>query len=807
MFKIYFKVAIRNLLRNRLHAAVNILGLSVGIAVSIIVFLYLQSELTYDNYHRDSDNLYRMASNFVTNGDRERTAISASGLGPLLKEQNEFIAGYTRTSFLSRSQMSSPHHRSFEEDLMAADEHFFQVFDYPMIQGNPHTCLAQPRSIVLSRSLARKYFGDRNPIGQTMTSSTKRSYRVTGVIEDIPRNTHHYFNGLISLSSIPRKDLGCLEGQDFNLWAASVYTFLRLEDGYTPEDFYVDFPEFYTHNMAAIGNNINGFFYPYLQPLRDIHLDPPLDYDNYDSGNLLYIYGFSAIGLFLMLLAAINYTNMATARSTTRAREVGLRKVMGSRRRQLVIQFLGESLLTSLIALLLALALVEVTLELTNFNLLLGKELSLKLLENPGLGLAIVGITGVIGLLSGLYPAFFLSATLPSQALRPRGRQAGRGLNLRKGLVVFQFTVSIGVIIATFLMKNQIDYMRNVNIGDNGDNTVVLPLYDTTFVPRLPTIRAEIERLPGVVATTTARHLPGGSIARLMCRIEKDNAIGEAITDFMEVGYDYLPGMDLKIVAGSDFPSRAREDSTVEYIINQTAAREFFGGDAIGKRIMPEIYLKKLKPKFGKVIGVVEDFNVHSLRYEMRPMVLKPEYPGSGLLHVRLEADQVLGTMENLEQVWAELTSTQTPFTPFFFTERFEKLYIADDRLSGLMRILASLCVLISILGLLGFASYSIEQRKKEIGIRKVLGASIMQIVTILFREVFYLVLFSIGLGSILAYLVLQVWLEQFAYHADIPIATFFLAGIFSLLLALVTVSYHSVRAALSNPVHALKYE
>lgn len=807
MFRNYIKVALRNLLRDRMYAAVNIFGLAAGLAVSMIVFLYIQNELSYDTYNTKADRIYRIGAAFVVNGEQERTAVSPHNIGPALELDIDKIEAYCRLHPISRSKFSSAFHQDYEEAMVLTDPQIFDVFSYRLISGDPKTCLQRPKSIVLTESLAKKYFGDREAVGQVMTAGSQREYVVTGVMEDLPKNTHHYFEGLVSYGSLPFPDLGCVEGEDLSLWSASDYTFLLFEKGFSELEFNQAFASFYQRNMAKIGRRINGYFYPILQPLTSIHLGDPLEYDRFEAGSLSYIYGFTAIGLFLLLLAGINYMNMATARSVTRAREVGLRKVMGSRRHHLVVQFLGESVLASFMGLLLALALVEVVLELTPFNTLMGKSLKLNLFENPVLGLGVVGVTLLLGVLSGLYPAIYLSSFVPARALRLRNRASMRSLSLRRVLVIFQFTISIGVIVATILMKNQVDYMRNVDLGFNDDNTVVFPIYDSTSVKRLPQIRKGIEKLPGVLATTTARHVPGGSVGRMVMRVEQTCGLTKTVTDFMEVGRDYLPGMGLKLVQGRDFGQEEYSDSTWEFVVNKTAEREFFGGEAIGKQIEFGLGLGELKTKKGKVVGVVKDFNVHSLRYEMRPLVLTVAHREEGLLYVRLDGSKVPETMALLESRWGKIEAAGSPFNPIYINDKFEKLYQSDRRLSSLMGILAYICVLISILGLLGFASYAIVQRHKEIGIRKVLGASLGQIVLMLFREIFYLILVASMLGSILGFLVVQFWLQQYAYQAEIPVATFFMAGIVSMALAFLTVSFHSIRAALANPVHALKYE
>ncbi|HHG84165.1 MAG TPA: ABC transporter permease, partial [Bacteroidetes bacterium] len=443
MFRTYIKVAWRNLLRDRMYAVVNILGLAVGLAVSIVIFLYIQNELTYDSYNKNADQIYRLGSGFLINGEREQMALSSYALGPALLREMQGVESYCRLRVVPVARFTSPYQKGSEDGIVQADSSLFQMFSYKLLKGNPHTCLSRPLSIVINQKLAQKYFGDNDPMGQIMEGGSKRKYTVTGVMQNLPENTHHYFDGVLSYHSLPSYELACVDGEDPSLWAATDYTFLQLEKGFYAQEFNYEFLDFYKAKMAKIGKRINGYYYPILQPLASIHIGSQLDHDMYDAGNMSYIYGFAAIGLFLLLLAGINYMNMATARSVTRAREVGLRKVMGSRRHHLVFQFLGESMLASLIGLLLALALVEIVLELTPFNDLMGKNLKLGLFQNPMLGFGVLGVTFLLGLGSGLYPAIYLSSFLPVRALRLRNRATSRSISLRKVLVIFQFTVSI----------------------------------------------------------------------------------------------------------------------------------------------------------------------------------------------------------------------------------------------------------------------------------------------------------------------------------------------------------------------------
>lgn len=820
MYKNYIKVAFRNLFRNRGHSFMNILGLSAGLACAIIILLYVQSEITYDQYHADKDRIYRLGSQFTLNeGTTDRFALSSPFLGPMLAKENPGIESVCRLRYIPKLKTSSPDTTSYEENLLWADSTVFDFFTTQMVYGDPAKCLVKPNSIVLAESVARKYFGNRDPRGDTLTTSNRYKYTVTGVFKDLPENTHHRFEGLLSYSTVEpfnyksERNLSREEIIQLKLWSVRDYNFVKFREGYTPNEFIEFFPCFFYEYMVELGHRIAGddieeSFEPVLEPITSVHLYSDLTADHFQSGNATYIYAFSVIGFFILVLAGINYVNMTTARSVTRTREVGLRKVLGSRQRHLVFQFLGESMLLSAIALVLALAIVEVTLSATSFNDLMDKELDLNLWGNPNFTLGILGITFFLGLLSGLYPAFFLSSITPAWALRRRSSKGG-SLTLRKGLVVFQFSISIAVIVGTFLMRNQIDYVRNMDLGFQTENICVLPVRDSVTQSHLPKIREKLESHPNILATTTSWGVPAHSVRRMVFWTEdEEGQLGEEVFDFLAVGQDYIDGMGLKLLKGRNFHAIDTSVSKkLDFIVNETAAKQVFGGDPIGKTMEWGLNIGGIERFTGEVVGIVKDFKFSSLHEKQKPLFMIPQSEPGGMLHIRLEGNNVVKTMEFVEQLWEPNEAEGSPFNPFFIDDQFDKLYAADQRQSSLMGILAGICIVISILGLLGFASYTIEQRRREIGIRKVLGASTTRILRMLLWEVFLLVLLASFIAVILGYLGIQWWLAEFAYQAAIPVELFFYSGFIALLVALGAVAIQTIRAALSSPVLALKYE
>ncbi len=807
MYKNYIKVAFRNLFRHRIHSLINILGLSAGLACSIVILIYIQSEAAYDSYHEDADRTYRIGSIFTVRDRVDQFALTSPYLAPLLKDRIEAIESTCRLRLISKLKVTYGDHSGYQEHLMWADSTAFDFFTTEMIYGDPRTCLRLPNRIAISESVSQQYFGDRNPVGDTLITSNRFQYIVSGVFRDLPEETHHRFSGLLSYSTLQKN----MRKEDPNyrvgLWSVGDYTFVKLREGYRPEAFMDDFRKFYAEEMANVGEDMGGTYQPALEPITSIHLHSDLEYDAFPSGNFTYIYAFSLIGFFILLLAGINYVNMATARATTREREVGLRKVLGSRKSHLVLQFLGESLMISLFALLIAFSLVEMVFALTGFNELMGKDLRLDLLSNGLLFLGALGITVMLGVLSGLYPAFFMSAIIPARALRRRTTKGG-SLVLRKSLVIVQFSVSIGVIICTFLMQDQINYMRTQDLGFETESIAVLAVRDPYSTECLPEIRAEIESLPGVISTTTALGVPAHSIPRRLFRIEEEEGkLLEEVVDYIPVGMDYLPGIGLEVVEGRNFIPGYAPDSVGAYLVNETAAKVFMGGDALGKEI--EFGLEQMEGgvQRGKVIGVVQDFRITSFHETMEPLILRPQLRPGGMLHVRMQKEDIDATISSMEELWAESEAAGSPFNPFFINEKFDRLYTADLRQSRLMGILAIICIVISILGLFGFASYTIEMRRREIGIRKVLGASSFRLVRMIIGEVLVLVIISGAIAAILAWLGIQWWLQEYAYRASLDGTTFLWATGIALGTALVTVIGQTLRAALANPVVALKYE
>ncbi len=802
MLKNYVTFALRVLVKNKFYSFINIVGLAAGIACSLIILLYLQDDLTYDKHHLKHERIYRLASLFNVAGKDDRFAFTSLELGPMLQEEYpgeiEKVVRFRRTNQKMLIQFGD--RQFYEEHILFADSSVFDVFTHEFVQGDPKTSLRDINSIVITEKLAKRYFGDADPLGK-MFESNGQLVKVTGVMKNLPSNSHLTYDALVSYSTLVQGKPNPEQRRN-QLWNISDYTYILLPPHRSVATLEKKFPAFYEKYMSAIGKQTGGKFNAGFEPLASLHFsNANLEYD-LPLGNRSYMYAFSAIGIFILMLAAINYMNLETARSASRSKEVGMRKVLGTTKQQLISKFLGESVFLAFLSLILALLIVLFILKLTPFNELIQKNLSLNFLHNPLLLFGSLGITLLIGLLSGFYPAFYLSAITTIGALKGVVKTGTSGLMLRKVLVAFQFTISIGILICTLLMYQQIDFLRNKDLGFYKENVLLIDIQDSLVGNHINYIRSELLKNPNIVAATTANMIPGEGLGKTLMRVEGKNGMESATFNLMFVGEDYLKTMGMKLTDGRDFDKARPTDLTSGIIINEAAARHLGWDKPLNKKMtfddpnMPEL----------RVIGVVKDFNTHSLREPIAPMVMVRNPRNGGTLHLRMSGQNLPETMEFVQKKWSD-SGSRLPFQYRFLDESFNKLYASDERQSRLIGVLAYICAFISGLGLLGLSSFTVSQRTREIGIRKALGASVSQIVYLMFKNVMVLVLIAGVVASPLAYYLIQKWLGNFAYQTSINPLIFVLSGVLALLFAFLTISFHSIRAAHANLVNSLKYE
>ena len=820
--------AFRVLLKNKFYAFLNIFGLALGLAVSIIILLYVQSDLTFDKSHEKWDQVYRVESKFYIPPKNDEFALTSPALAETMQMEFPEIQQFTRVQSAGQVLFRIDDSNFYVDDVYFADSAMFKIFTHNFIQGNPETALVEPSSLVLTESTAKRLFGNQNPMNE-LVKTDQNTFTVKGIIEDLPDNVHLRFNGLISYSTITSGQPPLNAQQRMSqLWNVGTYSYVLLPKNYDVNNIYDRFYEVFDQYMAPIRQFAPSLreanFDPRLVPLNEVHFNSKVQYD-LATGNKAYTQAFMAIGLFVLILASINYMNLATARATKRSKEVGIKKVMGSTKSQLVVQFLSESILITFCSLILAIGLVYGLLYGLNINDLLGKNLTLDWFNNPLLLFGSVGITLLLGVLSGIYPAFYLSAISVINAMKGSTKTGPGSMFLRKVLVAFQFFVSIGVVISTLLMSNQIDFMRGKDLGFNKDNVIIVPTRDTLVSKRLNVIQNELRENPNIkdVTTTTGlsasnsnsvgNRLIGGG--RQVMMVEEADTIMKTDTyNVMFVGENFIDAMEMQLVSGRDFDESIPTDPAQGVLVNQSMV-EYMGWedaeDAIGKKVQNAG--QQANPS--RVIGVVKDFNAFSLHVKVEPTIIL-RYERFGTITqvnpsvvVHAKAGSLQSTLEYLENKYDELDPSH-PFEYGLLDSQAENLYRSDQRQSQMTASLSYICILISCLGLLGLSSYTTATRIKEIGVRKVLGATVPQLVYMIFRDIMILVIVGFVIATPVAYLLVEDWLEVFQYTMNLQtviIGAAAIAGVLAMIVAFLTVSFHSLKAAQQNPVKALRYE
>ena len=787
--------------RDKFHSIINTIGLSTGIACCIIIMMYLQNELTYDQYHENADRIYRLGIK-ITMGDQSAGyAKSSWSIGKRLKDEYSQIKDYVRIGPYSGVLFNYKEKAFYEDEIALADPSIFNIFSFNFIYGDPATCLNKPGNLVLTETLARKYFGDQNPIGKILKLVNKYDCDVTAVVEDMPPNSHMRLNALVAMASLsviaPKVDF-------FNLplMEADCFTFLLVDEGFSLENFLEKFKSFRKKFIVQEEKKYHQTYDPIFLKLADIHYGSKLRFD-YPTGNKAYVYAFFTIGIFILVLACINYINLATARAFVRAREIGIKKILGADRRHLVFQLLAESLIATLIALLIAVTLVEVIMFAPFFNQLLNGSLKLNLLNNPFFLYGILGLWLFVGLFSGLYPALYFSSILPLKTLVGTLKYAKSESLIRRSLVTFQFIISIAVAAFALFMNHQIDYMRNRQMGFEKENVVSIKLHDDANIDKIPAILAELRRHPDIISTTTAHTRPGQAWTGLIS-VEGKNGMEEHNFYRFLVNYDFLQTLGIELLKGRDFDRNRPSDKSYAVIVNEKFVEYMGWENPIGKRLtkgLPD------EPGFsGIIIGVVKNFNFYSLHHEIEPMWFSLQHKIGGSVIVRIKAGRVIQVVDILKEKWSQIHPGY-PFVYSFLDEEFDRFYDADRKQNQLINIFSFICVVISCLGLLGLSSFNTSRRIKEVAIRKIHGASSTRIILMLFKEVLYLMSLASILAIPLALVCIHMWIQNFAYRSNINILIFFVTAIAALIIAFLTAGYHYIRVARANPVDALRYE
>ncbi|OJJ21525.1 hypothetical protein BKI52_13355 [marine bacterium AO1-C] len=803
MIRNYFTTFLRNIKRNKVYSLINISGLAVGMTCAILLYLYIRHEMGYNLHYKDAERIYRVDVISSREGVDKYHTNTAGPYGPTLKKDYPQVEAMTRLRFLSRELIEYNKKRLYEEKVYWAGPGFFDVFSHKFIKGNPKTALKEPNSVVLTRTSAKRIFGRVAEAYNKAIKVEEKTYKVVGVIEDVPENSDIRFHVLISFPTVIPSYLQ--KWGNFNL-----YTYVKLREGVDHEQFEQKIQEMRDKYMQPAMKRFQETYRSLLFPLTKIHLYSSNRRAKKSTG-ILYMFIFSTSAIFILLIACVNYMNLATARSVNRAKEVGIRKAVGSYRLQLIQQFLFEAFFTVLLALVVSLVLAEIALPL--FNKIASKDLSLLSLLNARDITFILGGVLVVSLVSGSYPAFILSSFRPVMVLKGKFKNNKKGIVLRRGLVVFQFSISITMIISTWMVSKQLNYIHTKNLGYAKDQVLYVTINSQKTRKKIKTMRQELLKHSQIIGVTASYLVPhSGSWSNGTYSLQNpDNTMRRAEIDNAQVGPTFIQTMGIGILAGSNFTDDKADKSGV--IVNETLVNMM--GWKIGDKGKRDPLGKILETNFDeqgrprtkyRVIGVMRDFHLRSLHQRVLPLVIRKTIDRGWALLVRVKAQDIQRTMAHIKKVWQKADQVY-PLQATFLDQTFAKQYQKDERRGLIFYAFSVLTIFIACLGLFGLVSFTVQQRTKEIAVRKVLGASEQSILKIISRDFVILILVANLVAFPAAYFVVESWLQSFAYRTSMSVVAFLLAGTIALLIAVFTISIQALKATKVNPVNVLKYE
>jgi putative ABC transport system permease protein len=808
MLKNYLKIALRNILKYKSHSFINVIGLAVGMVCIIFIVLWIQDELSYDTYHRNAKRIYRVGTQFGPTID-SRGAYTAPPMAAELKNDFPEIEHIARLCFwYPNTLVQYKEKRFFEKRIIWADSSIFNVFTMPFIQGNPRTALTKPGTVVITESMAQKYFDNDDPIGKSIMFDTAQNiYLITGVIEDCPRNSHFQYDFIASMLSHSE----CFSDS----WMGHCYmTYLLLQEGYPPSQLEAKFPDFIIRHYGPLFLQDKGIRYEdylkkeqnyygyWLQPLLDIYLNANIKDGLPNKGDRTYIYIFSIIACLILVLACANFINLSTARFSTRYKEIGIRKVIGSNRSQVFKQYLFESIILSTISFMIAILVAEIVLPV--FNNFTNKQLEIDLFKDFYTLITFGGLAILVGTIAGWYPALYLSSFNPARILQGKSGKESKGGWLRSGLVVFQFSISIIILISTFIIYYQMKFVTNKNLGFNKEQVLVISR-GNALQKHMEVFKHELLANPNILCVSNTTSLPGRHFNPNDHRLEGSPETENYTLYTMSGDYDFAKLLDLEIMAGRYFSSEVASDKNA-VVINEAAVKKLGLTNPIGKRFHKEFGGAK-KGEFVTIIGVIKDIHFQSLYYPIMPMIIRNLVDNGGwLVSVKIRPENINKTINVVENTWKKFTGDQ-PFEYSFLDDDINNLYQKEQKTGQIFLTFAMLAISIACLGLFGLASFTSERRTKEIGIRKALGATITNILMLLTNKFVKWVAIANILAWPIAYYAMNKWLQNFAYRIDMSWWMFVLAGAIALTIALLTVSWQAIRAATANPVESLRYE
>ena len=787
MLKNLIKTAIRNLYKNFGYSSLNILGLTIGIASALFLIIYVADEVSFDRYNEKVDRIYRVSSHIQEPDDQFTWNVAQIPFGPQVVQDYPEVQSFVRFIGFQRTLVKYEEKEFFEENFFYVDSTVFDIFSYIFVKGNPKAALLEPNKIVLTEKIANKYFGPADPIGKSIKVGEK-AFEVTGIIKDIPTNSHFHFDALASRKNLP-KELG-------NWGNFGVFTYLLFPEKFDVKGFETKLKGMYPKYMEPIFGKMNIKIDYILEPISRIHLYSTNAGEPEPTGSISYVYIFSIVALFLVLIAAMNYMNLATARSAKRAREVGLRKVVGSRRSSLIIQFLTESTTFTIISLIFSIVLLALLLP--KFNELAGKSFDLHIIFSPLVLLSLLGVIVVVGIFGGSYPAFYLSRFSPVTVFKGEITQGSTGSMFRKVLVVIQFTISVAMIVCTLVVFKQINFMKTKNQGFDQKNVIGLQL-NREMVKKFSVLKQAIKENPNILFVGSTDTPVGEGSGKVLFKMETDQGMVDRGVNFAVVDPDFVETLGIKMLKGRDFQEDMPSDTLTGVVINETLAKRMNWSEPIGKKVELGNFIK------GSVIGVMKDYHQTGMYNQIESLLLIYR-PNNNVVYAKLSDKDVQGTLRFIETKWKAIFP-EKPFEYKFLTERFNQQFKADEKRGLIFTLFTILAILIACLGLFGLASYMVEQKTKEIGIRKVVGASEGIIVRMVSKEFLTLISISIIIAFPIAFYMMNSWLQNYVYRTKMGVMIFIIAALITIAITFITISYKAYKAAVLNPANSLRTE
>ncbi len=789
MFKNLIKTAFRHILKHPGYSILNILGLTLGISSALFLIIYVSDEISYDRYHEKADRIYRVSSKITEPDDQFTWNVAQIPFGPQVVQDYPEVQSFVRFIPMGRSLYKYEDKEFNEEDFFYVDSTLFDIFTYKVIKGEVKTALLQPKKIILTEKIATKYFGASDPIGKTLTSGTN-VYEVTGVIEDVPTNSHFRFDALASRNNLP-KQLG-------NWGNFGIFTYLLFPEDFDVKAFETKMQGMYDAYMKTIFEAMKIKIEYILEPITKIHLYSTNAGEPEPTGSITYVYIFAIVALFLVLIAGMNYMNLATARSARRAREVGLRKVVGSRRGPLIAQFLSESTVFTIISLVLSIIILVALLP--KFNTLAGKSFDLHIIYSPVVILTLVGVILVVGLLGGSYPAFFLSRFSPVTVLKGEITQGSAGSLFRKILVVFQFAISVIMIICTLVVFRQLNYLKTKDQGFDQKDVINLTL-NGQMVLKYPVLKQVLTDFPEIKYVTSTNSAVGEGSGKVIFNVETDLGMTQKGVNFVVVDHDFVDALGIKMAEGRDFQEDMPSDTLTGAVVNETFAKRMNWSDPIGKKVE----LGDANTLRARVIGVMKDYHQTGMYNEIESLLMVYR-ARNNQVYIKLSGNNNQAALSYIESKWKEIFPDQ-PFTYTYLSERFNRQFEADEKRGLIFTIFTILAILIACLGLFGLASYMVEQRTKEIGIRKVFGANESTILQLIAKDFLILVTAGIIIAIPIAWYLMSDWLQNYVYRTNIGVPLIIMASLLTIAITFITISYKAYQAAVMNPAKSLKTE